>query len=158
MTEKIGRSQPHAAAKFNISQQYVSRILQKKTCLKYCRREKVTGATEAQKMKQKARCRKLRDGVLKPTDEAVIIMDDESYFPFDCPNVEANKGFYTENKENTDPNVQYRTQDKYPKKVMVWVAISEAGVSECFQAYRTAMTGTTYREQCLPRLKRFIEK
>ena len=56
-------------------------------------------------------------------------MDDESYFPFDCSEVQANKGFYTENKENADPKVRYLRKEKFPKKVMVWVAISKHGLA-----------------------------
>lgn len=158
MTEKIGRSQSRAAEKFKISQQYVSKILRQKTPLKYRLRQKVSGVTEEQKLKQKKRCRKLRDGALKPGKNTVIVMDDESYFPFDCSEVQANKGFYTENKENADPNVRYVRKEKFPKKVMVWVAISASGVSRCFMAYQSAMNGATYRKECLPRLKEFIER
>lgn len=97
-------------------------------------------------------------GVLKPSEGNIIVMDDESYFTFDCPEVQANKGYYITDKENVDPEVRYRRKEKFPEKVMVWVAISRAGVSQSFMAYKSAMNSEMYRKKCLPLLKKLIDE
>ena len=97
-------------------------------------------------------------GDLKPSEDTAVVMDDECNFPFLCPEVQANRGYYTENKENVAPEVKYQRKEKFPKKVMVWLAISTSGVSQSYMAYKSAMNGVTYRKECLSRLKAFIEK
>ena len=85
-------------------------------------------------------------------------MDDESYFRLKGDQMGANRGYYTEDKENTNPDVKYRTVDKFPKKVMLWVAISEKGVSRPYFMQKTSLNGKIYREECIPRLKKFIDE
>ena len=54
----------------------------------------------------------------------------ECYFPLHCREVQANRGYSTENKENVAPKVRYQSKEKYQKKAMVWVAISTTGISQ----------------------------
>lgn len=95
MKEKIGASQPRAAKKYGISQQYVSMILKRKSELRYRKRQPAPDVTEAQKVRQKTTCTKLRKGSMKPKGKTVIIMDDETYFSLQDNSCVANKGFYT---------------------------------------------------------------
>ena len=87
-------------------------------------------------------------------------MDDESYFTFKNDETPGNDGYMTLDKENTPPTVRYKTKKKFPKKLLVWVAISGRGHSDVF--FRTsglAVNGEVYREQCVrQRLKPFIDE
>ena len=155
---KVGVSQRQAAKKFGVSQSYVAKIIKEKSSIRYFRRQPVPAATEEQKKKQKRRCSTLRRHMFKARGKAVIIMDDESYFRLKGDEVGANKGYYTEDKENVDPAVKYRTKAKFPKRVMLWVAISEKGVSRPYFLQKNSLNGRTYREECIPLLKKFIEE
>ena len=155
---KVGVSQRKAAKKICVSQSYVAKIVREKSSIRYFRRQPVPAATEQQKEKQKQRCSELRRHLFKPRGKTLIIMDDESYFRLKGDQMGANRGYYTEDKENTNPNVKYRTVDKFPKKVMLWVAISEKGVSQPYFIQKNSLNGKIYREQCIPRLKKFINE
>ena len=87
-------------------------------------------------------------------------MEDESNFRLKGDQMGANRGYCTEDKKKeTDPRVKYRTVTKYPKKVMLWVAISEKGASRpIFVQKKNSVNGEMYREKCIPMLKRFIEE
>lgn len=62
MAEQVGRSQARAAAKFKVTQQYVSKVLKSKSALRYRRSETVSSATEAQKEKQKSKMQETENG------------------------------------------------------------------------------------------------
>ncbi len=73
----------------------------------------------------------------------------------------ANTGFYTDNIENCPDEVKYIGKEKFPTKILVWVAISERGVSEPLirPSKAVAINQETYLEECLvQRLLPFIEK
>ena len=61
-------------------------------------------------------------------------------------------------RKKTDSSVEYGTVTKYPKKVMLWVAISEKGVSRPIFVQKKSVNGEIYQEKCIPMLKRFIEE
>ena len=95
-------------------------------------------------------------GDLKSSEDTVLVMIRRLY-SISLPRSLANRGYYTENKENFAPELRFSCNEKFPK-VMVWVAISTAGVSQSYKAYKSAMNGVIYRKECLPRSKSFIEK
>ena len=60
----------------------------------------------------------------------------------------------------TNDSVKYYDKAKYEAKLLVWVAISPAGISECFIVpSKMAVTQKVYLEECLvKRLLPFIKK
>ena len=67
-----------------------------------------------------------------------LIMDDETIFTLINESVSSNCGFYT-----TDP-------DMSPPEVMVWIALSEKGISEPFFAKQhQSINAETYLEHCI---------
>ena len=157
MKEHIGASQRKAARKFGVSLGYINKLLKSKTELRYRHRTRVPAATEEPKRKQKARCSKLRRGEMKPSGTTQIIMDDESYFLMKGHSQPGNNGFYTDDVSGAGDGVRYANVDKFAPKVMVWVAFSEHGLSKPFIMEGGSMDAYTYRSQCLPRLKDFID-
>ena len=63
-----------------------------------------------------------------------LVMDDEKYFTLSDQSVSTNRGFYSSNKEETPYEVKLKRTQKYEAKVLVWVAISENGISSPFFA------------------------
>ena len=58
-----------------------------------------------------------------------MILDDGKYFTYDGSNMQGNYNYYTNDKYNKWPDsVRYAEKDKYPNKVIVWVAISNCGI------------------------------
>ena len=56
-------------------------------------------------------------------------MDDESYFTLSHSTINGNDIFYTSNIDSTPAGVKYNEVSKYKKKLLVWICISELGVS-----------------------------
>ena len=69
-----GDSQRSLAKRFNVSRQYISKIINKKTCIPYCKKTKALKRTAAQKAACRSKCQKLVALFRKKKDS-------ESYFP-----------------------------------------------------------------------------
>ena len=61
-----------------------------------------------------------------------FVMDDEAYFPLTHNNLPGNDRFYSSNRNLTPETVKQDQQEKYPKKLLVWLAVSPKGVSKPF--------------------------
>ncbi|CAF1307370.1 unnamed protein product [Adineta ricciae] len=87
-----------------------------------------------------------------------LVMDDEKYFTLSDHSALTNRGFYSSNKEETPHEVKLKRTQKYEPKVLVWVAISENGISSPFFAkQQQAIDQTTYLNECVvKRLMPFI--
>ena len=157
MKEKVGASQSRAAKKFGITQQYVSSILKGKSKLRYRKRQPAPDVTETQKVRQKTTCTKLRKGSMKPKGKTVIIMDDETYFSLKDNSSVANKGFYTSDRKNAPTEVWFIKKQKFPKKVLFWMAISSEGMSDPVFVEKSAMNGELYEKKCVPLVYKFIK-
>jgi hypothetical protein len=57
-------------------------------------------------------------------------MDDESYFSIDSSCGYGNDYYFEYSGLETPDSVKYKSISKFPKKVFVWLAISEKGRSE----------------------------
>ena len=70
-----------------------------------------------------------------------------------------NVRYYTTNKDNT-PAVRYRFKINFPKKLLVWIVISDKGLSEpFFVPIRGSLNGEIYRRECIEsRLVSFLEE
>jgi len=86
-------------------------------------------------------------------------MDDESYFGLSNTEISGNAGFYTSDPDLTKDEVKTKRKSKFEKKLLVWVAISEKGLSNYFIAPSgQAVDADVYVQKCLPRMVRFIQE
>lgn len=159
LEDKVGSSVRVLARKYKISKSYLHRVVANKCGLTYYRRKRASLQTEAQKTKIKSRCMRLYRGPLASSARAEIVMDDESYFGFSGSEYARNRGFYSSDKSNCPPDVQYARKQKFPPRIMVWLAISPRGLSTPFIMEKGCMDGQTYLENCLRgRLVPFLDE
>ncbi|CAF3491403.1 unnamed protein product [Rotaria socialis] len=79
-----------------------------------------------------------------------LIMGDEKYFTLTNESVSTNRGFYTSDPTTTPLDVKFKRTQKYPAKVLVWIAISEKGILKPFFSKRTeAINERTYLKKCV---------
>jgi transposase len=150
-----GRSTRKAARKFNISQSYVRKLLNK--CSIKCRKKKtIPDRSEAQATSAKPKCRVL----LKKYRDHEWILDDESYFTLSHGTLAGNDIYYSSDPATTPSHVKMSRKKKFEQKLLVWAAISKKGVSAVFTCPSgLAINQVIYREQCLERrLLPFIQK
>ena len=57
-------------------------------------------------------------------------MNDEKYFLLQDQLAPTNRAFYTTDKRSTAPQVKFKRSQKFESKILVWIAISEKGISE----------------------------
>ena len=72
-----------------------------------------------------------------------------------------NAGYYTQNKTSCPESVRFAGKEKFPKKLLMWLAISERGMSQPLfrKSEALAITGPIYIAECLKkRLLPFIHK
>jgi hypothetical protein len=123
------------------------------------KRKKCPKTNENQLERQKKCLEKLRRGVLKASSSVEIIMDDESYYTIDGSDTNFNDFFYSSEELEVPEEVRFRPVAKFPKKVMVWIAMSSKGFSEPYIVPSgNAVNAKTYIDNCLTRLKDFIDK
>ena len=122
-------------------------------------RIKCPDSSEKQSKTQKTRLDKLRKTIFKAENEVIVIMDDESYFTIDGCDTNFNTFFYSHPYLEAPESVKYRKVGKFPKKVLVWCAISPKGMSEPYIVKSgNAITARVYIKECLPKLVDFINK
>ncbi|CAF3917018.1 unnamed protein product [Rotaria magnacalcarata] len=94
------------------------------------------------------------------TSNTFIIVDDEKYFTFSNDDMPQNIGFYAFGKEDAPDNVKFKTKEKYPKKVLGWLALSAKGISTPYigSTKGPAITADIYVNKCLRKLRSFIEE
>ena len=79
-----------------------------------------------------------------------LIMDDEKYFLLQDQSAPTNRGFYTSAKRTTAPQVKFKRIQKFEAKILVWIAISEKGISKSFfSKQKQAVSQTTYLSRCI---------
>jgi hypothetical protein len=132
---------------FKIFQSWVCRLL-KFYKIKFRMRTRAPNVNVKQFKVQKSRLNKLRKGPLMPSNKLDIVMDDESYFTLDgyC----GDKGYYAYDDENVDPQVKYKRFNKFPSKLLVWIAISNRGISKPFiMKSKGAINCNNYSTECI---------
>ena len=158
VNDKTGCSQRKLTRKFGVAQSTISHEL-KRLEIRYYKRKRAPKATAEQKQRQKERLQKLSRGVFRPTGPAHIIMDDESYFTLDGAAMPGNSGYYTIDRDSCPSDVKFRTESKFPEKVMVWQIISERGRGQLYvPPKKSSMNTERYVKNCLPRVKKFKKK
>jgi hypothetical protein len=90
----------------------------------------------------------------------VIGMDNEKHFTFGNSDMSANTGFSTKNKDMAPNNVKYKSKAKFEPNILVWLVISQYGVSTPFISLRKRkpVDSDVYVKECMPQLKKFIQK
>ncbi|CAF4843749.1 unnamed protein product [Rotaria sp. Silwood1] len=92
--------------------------------------------------------------------ETFIIVDDEKCFTFSGIDMPGNARFYSSDRENTPPDVEYKSKQKFEPKILLWLAIASKGISAPFigTAEEPAVDADVYIGKCLPKLIRFINE
>lgn len=154
---KVGVSQNKLAVKYKVSRGCVRNIL-KKHNIEYFKREKAPKYTEKQLQEIPKKCRLLRRKYL--SENPSIVMDDEKYFTFTNDNMPGNDGYYTANKKCVPEDVKFKCKLKFEKKILVWVVISEKGISRAVIRDSTgpAINAEVYQRECLPIVQQFVNK
>ena len=121
-------------------------------------RIKCPKSNEKQKKTQRNRLDKLRKSIFKAENQVIVVMDDESYFTTDGSDTNYNSFYYSHECMAAPEEVTHRSVGKFPKKVLVWMAISPKGRSEPYIVTSgNAVTAAVYIKECLPKLKKFID-
>jgi DNA-binding protein len=122
-----------------------------------CRKkQRIPDRSEKQAIEAKKKCRIL----LKKYPNFCWIMDDESYFTLSHSSINGNNVYYSSNVSATPSNVKFTKKKKFEDKLLVWLAISNKGISEVFYAKSgLAINQSIYGKECIRRrLIPFINK
>ena len=92
------------------------------------KRTKRPDRTPIQRLVARRKCRHL----FLNYREHQFIIDDESYFTLSNANLSGNDTFYSNNRNMTANDVKYYNKAKYEPKLLVWLAISPAGISDFY--------------------------
>jgi hypothetical protein len=155
---RYGVSQRRLGRKFAVNQTTIGRQLSKMSIC-YRKREKAPKYTEKQQQKAKDSSGKLANNLYRTP--CSLIVDDEKYFPFSGDNMPGNTGYYTMDKSTCPDSVRFAGKDKFPKKMLVWIAISDRGISKpLFRLSKSlAIKSDIYIDECLEqRLLPFIHE
>ena len=81
-------------------------------------------------------------------------MDDEKYFTYDGSNMQRNDNYYTNDKSECPDSVCFAGKDKYPKKVMDGMVISNCGISKPLirSSKSEAVNSNIYINECSEKL------
>lgn len=141
-------SQRDAAKEFKCSQSYICRSL-KKLQIKCRKKQRSPEYTEEQIQRIKTQCRWMTTNYAGKS----LVLDDESYFPLSKSQMPGNNRFYTQDIETTPPNVKYKFKHKFEPKVMLYIAISDKGISKpYFKEGGLAINAETYQNECLKKI------
>ena len=159
INKKDGFSRRISAKKFNVSQQYISKIINKKTSIGHRKKTKAPKRTTAQEAAVRPKCRKLvLHKLVALFRKKLVIIDDESYFPLVNTNLSGNSVYYTSDPDAMSNEVNLRKR-KYEPKLIVWVDLSEKGVSKHYiTPSRQVVDKEVYISKCLVKLKKFINE
>lgn len=152
---KVGVSQRKLAIKYNVSRGCIRNILKKHNIERF-KRQKAPKYSQKQLEEIPKKCRKLRKKYL--TNGTSVVMDDEKYFTFTNDNMPGNDSYYTADKDSVPDSIKYKCKLKFEKKVLVWVVISEKGISKALirDSSGPAISADVYQSQCLPIARQFI--
>jgi hypothetical protein len=105
----------------------------------------------------KARLKFLTQNFFSAESVYKCVIDNESYFTFDGNEWQQQRYYESEDHPATE-DVKFIRKTKFPAKVLLWLAVSESGISESvfFKAV-LAVNKEVYISKCLPVLHRFIQ-
>ena len=151
-----GVSQRQLAERFRCTHQHVSNTLKTQTTIQCFTTQTIPDRTEAQRAAARPKCATL----LRLYRNVEWIMDDESYFTLKHSSIHGNNLYYSSDRSTTPANVKYNKTKKFESQLLVWCAISPAGISKiCIFPGKTRIDAKIYRDECLKaRLLPFIKK
>ena len=157
VNNKTGISQRRLGRRFGVVQSTISRILKNRTNVRILKRTTAPKYTndEQQRRVQLNSLKVYR--LLKP--DVQLIMDDEKYFTL-TGDINSNRFYYSTEPSTTPYNVKFKCRTKFEPKLMVWMAISQKGISDVYIHRNKAAVGTeTYLNECIrKRLIPFINQ
>jgi DNA-binding transcriptional regulator YhcF (GntR family) len=145
---KVAPSYRELGRRFGFHHTTIKKILSKLD-IKIKTRKKRPNSDEKQKKKQKTRVARLSRSVMMASKNIGVIMDDESYFTINGNEWQGKNYGYQKGIEVGD-EVKYISKEKYPKKVMVWLALSRCGISKpVFFRSGLAVNSEIYVQKCI---------
>ena len=147
------------ASKFNLSKSYAYDLL-RKNGICYKKQVEIPKSDERLRARQQERLRILSENVIKKSGKKYIIEDDESYFPLRNSDRNGHHGLWTSDRASAPDNIKFRSRQKFPVKLCVWIAVSAKGPSEpYFVPAKTALDSDLYIKECLlKRLSPYISE
>jgi len=124
-----GLGQRFLASHFKVSLATINRVLNTKTNIKDYKKEKAPKYEDEQVPRVITGSRRMVVKLFKDKD---IVMNDEKYFSLSNSNIPGNDRYYTSDKSTAPDEIKYKMKKKFEAKVLVWMAISSAGLSEAY--------------------------
>ena len=155
VNNKTGISQRRLGRQFGEHQSTISRTLKKRTSVKiFTRRKAPKYRDEKQKHRAQSNSCTLYK-ILKP--DVQLILDDEKYFSLNG-DIACYRKYYTTDRSTALPKVKFKTKIKFEPKLLVWMAVSQKGISSIYVHRSTiAIKQETYLHDCIrKRLLPFI--
>ena len=79
-----------------------------------------------------------------------FVLDDEKYFTLSATQMPGNDVYYTNDPSTTPPKVKLKFKMKFEPKVMLYIVISEKGISKPYiHKTRLAIDQNLYKDQCI---------
>ena len=156
VASRIGVNKRKRGQEFGVTQSTIHSNW-KEVSLKYCKCQKASKYKKSQLDQVAKKCRKLRRQIVTSN---IIIVDDEKYLILSNDEILQNVTLSAFDKEHASDNVTYKAKEKYPKNVLVWLALSSKGISTPFigTTKGSAITVDIYINKCLSKLRSFIEE
>jgi hypothetical protein len=144
-----GLSQREIAGKHGITQPYVNKILQRGGLTAY-KKERVPAVSVEQQDRQRKRIDRLYRSLLySESGDLDFVIDDESYFSLSSSCMPGNAFYYATSRGDAPTEMRQSPQKMFEQKVLVWLAISNKGVSEAFFCHSTTMNKNLYISECI---------
>ncbi|MEE4248748.1 MAG: hypothetical protein V2I33_25500 [Kangiellaceae bacterium] len=152
---ETGLSQRDLARKYDISLAYVNKILQEYKVKAFKRQKVPATVSEQQKETQRIRNDRLYRELLshgRCQGRPSLVMDDESYFTLTHSSIPSNQYYYATSRGDAEEEQKFSHRQKFEAKVLVWIAISDRGLSQAFfQPSGFAITKEVYSDECITR-------
>jgi transposase len=147
VNNKTGISQRRLGRRFDVAQSTISRILKKRTDVRILKRTTAPKYTnEEQQQRAQSYCLKVYR-LLTPGVQ--LIMDDEKYFSL-TGDINSNRSYYTTDSSTAPNNVKFKCRTKFEPKLLVWMAVSQKGISSVYiHRSQTAVGTETYLNKCI---------
>ena len=79
-----------------------------------------------------------------------LILDDENYFSLNGGDISCIRKYYTTDRSTALPEVKFKTKMKFESKLLVWIAVSQKGISSIYVHRSTiAIKQETYLHDCI---------
>lgn len=152
-----GKSYRQLGKKYNCDKNTIKKYLESMGVQR--KKKKIAPFTTAKQQKViKYRLCELSRNYFSSSSEYKCVMDDESYFTVEG-NEWQSKHYFESSTHKAPEKAKFIQKTKFPGKVLLWLAISENGVSEpVFFKGGLAVNAQVYNDKCLPALRKFIEK